>query len=981
MKRTFSLFMALACLFGCLTFSGIAHAEETAFTDVTNNTPNAKAIFTLTNLGIINGYQNDDSTFSFKPNGDITRAEFSKIMTVALGAADENATGNHDFTDIDSHWAKPYVITAAGRGIVNGFEDKTFRPDENVTYEQAVKMIVCAAGYETIAQSRGGWPNGYMAQAADLGITKDAVSGEQSGKVSRGVVAQLVYNVLDVEIMQFGMEATSKTFLEEYLGIVRVEAKIVGVEDKVTNDFSGKLYLDEMAIRLRDGSFVVLDYTTYIDDKTAIENYLGQEAVVYYKKGKSGAPDTLYQLDLSTVKNTVVAVNSDDIYSYSSGSLKYYDENNARKNIEVDPQKASVYYNGKIVTNPASQVASWLDPTDTDFIYGEVRLTDSGSDGSVEIVEITDYDFLVVAKTPSSVDYIVSNKVKFTTDPVKGYVVPADYISQVILEPDNNSRVVNITNQSGQSITATSLKTNDVLLVAESLDGKLVNVKVNSTPVTGKISAVSSDGDITINGKTYQVSDYATEYFKQNNITIAASNSGTFYVDSYGMIVYGTQTATAQATSPYVYIIRAFLNDDETTGKLIAYVPSSNTTKTYELSGKIKYNGATKTVDEVIVDLQNNKPADGITPNFAVPDAGGACYSGGAVTLTNACQVGRITIEGNYVKEIAVAESASYGNAIEGMIVPFKALASTKYSGANSFNSEFYVNSSTTFVYVPQNRAETKSYAKKSISSFTVGTNYWVQPYNVSNSKVAELVVVYGRETETVTVKKNTPVSIMAKAHATKIDESSDDELYDVNYYTGSDKLTNRTASKTENCDPTASDDYTAVDIGSIGVGDLFRVGTDSQLGLVNAELILDYDDVRDAIDNNNSDFTGIFASPNGWLSFDGNYGRVIVANVLETLEDAGKYSIRVTKEGFVNGELNPATEELVTITADTIIYRVDKDNNQVTPFRDEAETERLDATDFREARYEGINASRVAIYSYSTNTANRQCKMILIYD
>lgn len=989
MKRKFSLFLAAACLFTSISFAGVAHAASGSFTDVDSSTQYSEAIYTLTKLGIINGYPNDDNTtYSFKPNGDITRAEFAKIITVALGIADDTVAGSTDFVDVDGHWAKPYIITAAERTIVNGFEDKTFRPDENVTYEQAVKMIVCAAGYETVAQARGGWPNGYMAIAAETGVTANAFTTNQSGKVTRGVVAQLMDNVLDVNVfsLENGNMSTSgqeKTFMEQYLGIVKVSAKIVAVEDKNTNDYAGSLYPEEMAIMLKNGNVITLDYTTYTEDKAMLENYLGQEAVVFYREGKSGDMNTLFEIDFNSAKNTVTTVISENISSYSAGTLKYYDENHRTKTLKFDPAVASVFYNGKALTAGQMSYMSRLDPGDTDFIYGEVKLTDSGSDGIYDIVEITDYEMLIVARTPSTSDYVVSNKVKFVADPVKGYVIPSGYISSVTLDPDASGTTITITDASGKNVSITSLKANDVLLVAESLDSKIKTVKVTSSPVTGKISGTSDEG-ITINGKTYKISAYAEEYFKQNSIKTETSSQGTFYVDAYGTIVYATQAAVTQSTNPYVYIIRVIYDEDEDLGTVTAYVPSSSAVKTYNLSGKIRYNGATKTVSEVVDDLKDNMPAnDGVTANVAVPDAG-VCYSGGAVTLSNACQVARATIEGNYIKELIVAEPSEVGNYYKSVedtmsIVPYTALsAKTKYTGSNNFDGKFYVNSSTTFIYVPQNRTENNKYAKKTASSFSSDTSYWVQPYNVNSSKVADLVLVYGKETETVVVKSTTHVSLLAKPLATKIE--GDEEVYEVQYYSNSDSVTTKNASKTENCDPTSTNKYTPYDIGSLSVADFFRVGTDATLGLVNAECVLKYSDVKNAIDNNDCDFTSL-----EWTAFGNNYGHVLVANVVEVLElgEEGKYSLRVTNEGFdASGNISTSGESLIEVPSSAVIFRLTEDGKEVTPYKDGSDSEKITPADLREAKYEGRNASKIAIYSFSTTPdKGRTTKMILIYE
>ena len=58
--------------------------------------------------------------------------------------------GNTKFADMNNEakkWASGYVNVAVSEDIIAGFEDGTFRPDEQVTYAQVVKMLVCAAGY------------------------------------------------------------------------------------------------------------------------------------------------------------------------------------------------------------------------------------------------------------------------------------------------------------------------------------------------------------------------------------------------------------------------------------------------------------------------------------------------------------------------------------------------------------------------------------------------------------------------------------------------------------------------------------------------------------------------------------------------------------------------------------------------------------------------------------------------------------------
>ncbi|MBQ7976334.1 MAG: S-layer homology domain-containing protein [Clostridia bacterium] len=977
MKRKFSLLMAAACLFSSLTFGGVAHADTpSSFTDVTNKTQYYEGIMTLTKLGIINGYTEDNgATYSFKPEGEITRAEFSKIIITALGA--EASVGNSDkFTDIDSHWAKGFIIAAADRGIVNGMGDGTFAPDAKVTYEQAVKMIVCAAGYETQAQALGGWPNGYLAQADNLGIRKDAVSADTTAPASRGIIAQLMYNVLEVDVPEYDINGSLKkeldTFMETYLGIVKEKATIVGVEDKVLASFDGTLYLDEMAIMLKNDDIVTMDYTTYVTDKSVIEERLGQEVVIYYRIGKNGGANTLYAMDFETTKNTVTVISSEDVEQFSGATLKYYDSNDKLRTFTIDASVASVYYNGKLAGSASDVLDTYLDPDLDTFMYGEVKLTDSGSDRSIDIVEITDYEYVVVAKTPSTSDYVVSNKVKFASGSE-----PVGYIGSIALDPDSVEYDVNITNASGTAVSPTSLKANDVLLVAQSEDAQIRTVKVCSSPVTGKIVGKSTaDNTVTINSKDYKISAFAAQYFEDNGISTDIAAQGTFYVDMYDYIVFATQSAIAQSTSPYAYIIRASIDDtDETQGTIRAYIPSTSRVETYNISGKIRYNGSNVAVATVIEKLQNNVSSES---EVVVPDAYNSdIYDGGEPTTTNASQVARITVNGSALEEIIVVEpDYEYAEEDEDnrtedtmTIKPYKELAETEYTGSNNFGGEFYVNSSTTFIYVPQDRSDTNLYAKKSISSFKTGTDYWVQPYNVNSSKYANLVLIYGSETQTINVKSEAQAWLMASDHNTTIDD--DEQIYEVSYYSNSATATEKTASVDKNL--IAGADYDTTDMGDIGIGDFFRAGTDSSSGLVNAQLLLKYDDVMDAI-SGNCDFTGL-----GWSN---TYGEIKVVNVIEVSEDNGNYSLRVTKDGFdENGKISTTNEDLISIGSSVIIYRISDDGSMVTPYL-EGTQDRITAADFGEAEFEGTKASKIAIYSYRATTGvSKAPKMILIYE
>ena len=141
MKRVVSLLLAIAMLVSICAF-----AEGTGvFPDVETEHKNSLAISFLSNKGIINGYE--DGTF--KPGNPITRGEFVKMLMVYAGNEKANTAGVvTGFPDVDAaegreaHWAHPYIKTATGLKIINGYPDGTFRPDDNVKLKEAVKMVL-----------------------------------------------------------------------------------------------------------------------------------------------------------------------------------------------------------------------------------------------------------------------------------------------------------------------------------------------------------------------------------------------------------------------------------------------------------------------------------------------------------------------------------------------------------------------------------------------------------------------------------------------------------------------------------------------------------------------------------------------------------------------------------------------------------------------------------------------------------------------
>lgn len=191
-KKLLSLLLALSLAVTALGFSASA-AETTRFSDLTDS-ETALAAETLRLMGALDGFE--DGTF--RPGEPLTRAQFCKIVVYAMNG--ESELGLYDtitvFPDVKgSHWAASYVNMAAkGKGVIAGFPDGKFHPEEAVTAGQAVTILLRLLDYQD-ANIGGVWPASYMAVAQKIGLL-DGIETTGTAVLNRGQAARLFLNLL-----------------------------------------------------------------------------------------------------------------------------------------------------------------------------------------------------------------------------------------------------------------------------------------------------------------------------------------------------------------------------------------------------------------------------------------------------------------------------------------------------------------------------------------------------------------------------------------------------------------------------------------------------------------------------------------------------------------------------------------------------------------------------------------------------------------
>ena len=572
--RNLKKVIALVAVFAMMV-STVAFAQS--FSDVDAEHDYYEAIEMLSNLDILTGDDADgDGTMDFRAEDKITRAEVATIISRIQGinSAAQVAT---EFVDVPStHWASGYVAQAAGQGIVNGYGDGNFGPEDNVLYEQAIKMLVVTLGYTPFVEANGGYPAGHLMAATRFGIVDGVIGASVGVEATRGQIAQLVYNAIDTPLMDsatYGADA-------EY---------VIYDDDPDTGDYPFTTLLTrDLGVKKFTGVVTANEVTTYTA-AVAIDTEEDAEATVTYDTSKTNANyevdeiDTLYVGEsgigaligkhvtgyavedgkndeyvviaaAETATNDVEASFTIDAFVKADADSVDYLKNASDKKateVEVDLADAVVFLNG---------VAADYDAVfDMDGDGGEPVRKNSAVSGAVEIVDNgTDTIVYVSIGVPALVDEVYENgDVVFKNYPeILGEQVELSF------DEDITDQIVELT-KDGVAIEWTELAADDVLSIFWNPAGKYYAVdvvaggKVEGTISQVAKSATSKDGyKYTIDGKAYDVAEGSAE----DNFKAGAS--GVFYIDGFGKIVAYDKNGTAAASDSYAYFIKATAGTD-----------------------------------------------------------------------------------------------------------------------------------------------------------------------------------------------------------------------------------------------------------------------------------------------------------------------------------------------------------------------------------------------------------------------------------
>lgn len=690
MKKIAALFLIVIFLFQPTVFA--SEVQPSQMPDY------SAAIEKLLALGIMEGdLENEEG--EFLPQNEITKVEFyvALVKTMSSNTALNENIQDTPFRDLTaSHWAAGYINEAITLNILRDYGEYLY-PQDNVSYKEALKIVLDAMGYGEYAKRKGGFPNGYIRVAIEINLTK-GVNTDFAAPLKRGEAAQLISNAVDISIMDITghdgngaiysvLEGT--TIMSRQKGVYKSVGRVTASEFTSLNgnNITGKGYVE-------------IDNKAYAVGNTNISDKLGFYVEFYYLDDKEkGRNEVLYYI-IDDRKSNATIINASDILS-TTNSLITYSENDKEKEEYIE-SSANVIYNGKYDCKAINLQGEKLKP-----VVGSVLLIDTNDNKKADIVIIHDVKTYVV-------ETAISNKSLITDQNGKAPLnFDDDHIDYMILKDSKTAKISDI-------------KKWDIINVEKSLDSSFYYLDVSSKAISGKVEAYGDD-KVTIAGTEYPLN---RNIFGNGYSGIYIGEEGTFYLDNYGNIA-ACDYAEAKSGS-YGFIVKCIPEKGIIQKKTYFRIfDSDNEFKNYESAEKIMIDGYSfdKAAD-VIARLSQS----GVGIEDELEDG----Y----------CQLVRYLLDENgKIKSIDTVLPNK--NPRETDFECFAPKASRSKGGTyNSFGNKnpeirrFTINASTLVFDIPSNKTEEDDFDIKTSSYFNLDEAYDIAGYDAKDIGMAKVCVI-----------------------------------------------------------------------------------------------------------------------------------------------------------------------------------------------------------------------------------------------
>ena len=483
----------------CLTTAMLTFSVSAAKPDINTMPQEQDIITTVKILGIMNGDENGNLNLE-KP---VTRAEFTKMAICASTLKDTVNTTTHisPFADVGaSHWGSGYIVSAVKNGYLKGYVDGTFKPESEVTLEEAVTVMLRLLGYKELDSGR--YPDTQLAKYSEMELNV-GITAKRGDSLTRRECMYLIYNCLCAE-------TASGTVYCKSLGYD------AGTDHRID-------YLSLVNSTLK-GPFV-LNYGEVLSDKVPFD--VGKENIYF---------------GTNTISLTQVV--ADDVYYYSKELEKVWIYRDTVTGFvkSISPSRenpTSVTVGSKTYSLEGASVKQLFSN------YGVFDVDDFvtihlGNGGNAVYAKQGDvYDYLKNNNDGVSYADIVSQSIEgpVVVSPGKDWKrdIPFD-ITKAIFYRQNST------------VTENEVKDYDVLYYSDVLK----TVWIYTDKATGTFEAVSpnriSPTSVTVSGKTYSIESTGAAFSLSNLGTLAFGDTITLLIGKNGGVVEVVEGAEISET-------------------------------------------------------------------------------------------------------------------------------------------------------------------------------------------------------------------------------------------------------------------------------------------------------------------------------------------------------------------------------------------------------------------------------------------------
>lgn len=350
-----------------------------------------------------------------------------------------------------------YIKTVTDRGILVGVNETEFKPQSPVTYMQFVKVLISLMGYSDMANMQGGYPNGYLSVAGNIGF--EEISGKDYNEhITIEEAAYIIYKNLETPVASakyvagegWNIGFSDDTFGEKILGIYKYKNRLNAI---------GNLSLFEE--EYPDNTVLVGETVFKVSDGYEVDEKLfAREVNVYYKEDDGDIGPVIFA-EL-TGKDNAISFGIDKLEEFTSDSLSFMDGAKIKK-VKIK--------NGAYFISNGEQLLKY-NKESFSFDYGEVTLIQSKDEQAYDIITVEGYNSVYVSGIDKNEQIIYC----------KGRT-PIE-----LSEDEENYKIL----KNGEEKAFSDIEINGIIDVSES--GKRIKIRIpdNNKRVV-KVSAIGED--------------------------------------------------------------------------------------------------------------------------------------------------------------------------------------------------------------------------------------------------------------------------------------------------------------------------------------------------------------------------------------------------------------------------------------------------------------------------------------------------------